>query len=106
VRTGSPLTRRRRQGGAAEALDDENDTDLFDTWADALNDAALASVAKLWAFLIKYTLRCCTRTLTTERERMGKRAQAADNAWIVAITKHSGNSASSNYITRSTTWSC
>jgi len=106
VRTGSPLTRCRRRGGAAEALDDENNADLFDTWVDALNDAALASVAKLWAALIKYTLRCCTRTLMTEHERMGKRAQAADAAWVVAITKHSGNSASSNYITRSTTWSC
>ena len=80
VRTGSPLTRRRRRGGAAEALDDENNADLFDTWVDALNDAALASVAKLWAALIKYTLRCCTRTLMTEHERMGKRAQAADDA--------------------------
>jgi len=105
---GSPLTRRRCRGGAAEALDDEYDADLFDTWADEPNDAALASVAKLWAVLIKYTLRCCTRTLTTERQRMGmgRRAQAADDAWVVAITKHSGNSASSNYITRSTTWSC
>ena len=104
MRTGSPLTRRRRRGSAAEALDDENDADLFG--ADALNDAALASVAKLWAVLIKYTLRCCTRTLTTKHERMGKRTQAADDAWVVAITKHSGNPASSNYITRSTTWSC
>jgi len=55
VRTGSPLTRQRRRGGAAEALDDENEADLFDTWADAPNDAALASVAKLWTVVIKYT---------------------------------------------------
>ena len=41
VRTGSPLTCRRRRGGAAEALDDQNDADLFNTWGDALNDAAV-----------------------------------------------------------------
>ena len=63
-------------------------------------------VVNLWAVLIKYTLQRCTGTLTTERQRMGKRAQVADDAWVVAITKHSSNSASSNYITRSTTWSC
>jgi len=74
-RCGRAISFRRRRVGATEALDDENDADLFDTWADAPKNAALASVSKLWAVLIKYTMRCCTRTLTTKRERMGKRAQ-------------------------------